>query len=108
MIRKDIFQEHAPGAKNLTLANTGESFPLCRRLYHLDGPVETTLSIDGAEIKTNVMIIADSTFPEPLLIGRTDVSKMGIKSMKDIDGTIGLDDDSPFPSPSRARRAPQC
>ena len=58
--------KHAPGAKNLTLANTEETFYWGQRLYHFEGPVKTTLSIDGAEIKNEVMIIADSTCPEPL------------------------------------------
>ena len=40
------------------------------------------------------MVISDETFPEPLLIGRADISKRGMKSLMDIDGTIGLDEDS--------------
>ena len=94
MIRKDVYLEHAPGAKTSVLQNKGESFPLGQELYPLEGPVETTLSIDGAEIRTKIMVISDETF-EPLLIGRADISKRGMKSLMDIDGTIGLDEDLP-------------
>ena len=69
MIRKDVYLEHAPGAKTSVLQNKGESFPLGQKLYPLEGPVQTTLSIDGAEIRTKILVIAHETFPEPLLIG---------------------------------------
>ena len=78
----------------MTLLECGATYPLGQKLYQLEGPIETSLSIDGAEIRTKAMIICDENFPDPILIGRAEVSKKGMKSLKDMDGTIGLDDDA--------------
>ena len=94
VIRKDVYLKATKTPPNLTFPKSEETLALRQKRYRLEGPIEASLVIDGAELRTKVLVVVDTSFPESLVVGRNDLCKQGLRSQMDLDGTIGLDDDS--------------
>ena len=55
--------------------------------------------IDGAENRTKALVVEDTAFPEPLVVGKHDVGATGLNSRQDPDAIIGPDEDSAILAP---------
>ena len=55
--------------------------------------------MDRAEIRTTVLEVEDTAFPEPIVVGKHDIYSTGLTSQRNADEIVGLDEDSTILAP---------
>ena len=103
-VRKEVSEKGYHG-KNLTRPTCAELFDYQVTGYIVTGPVEISLVVDGAEIRTKALVVEDPVFPETIVVGKHDICATGLNSQRDADGAIGLDEDSTILAPLLVGRA---
>ena len=89
VVRKDVLEKSYHG-KNLTRPTCTELFDYQGTGYIVTGPVEISLVVDGAEIRTKAFVVEDPACPEPIVVGKHGICATGLNSQRDADGAIVL------------------